>query len=65
MTPSPSAFGHRDRRARAIDPAPAGPIMPVATCDLPYAGTQSNATERLREGLNDNVSNMYTMQCNV
>jgi hypothetical protein len=39
--------------------------MPVATCDLPCAGTQSNATERLREGLSDNESNMYTMQCDV
>jgi hypothetical protein len=65
MIPSPSAFDHRDRRARTIDPAPAGRIVPMATCDLPCAGTQSNAAERLREGLSENVSNMYTMQCKM
>jgi len=44
-------------------PAPADHIMPVAMCDLPCAGTQSNATERLREGLSGNESNMNTVQC--
>jgi hypothetical protein len=65
MTPSPSAFGHRDRRARAIDKAPAGRIMPITTCFLPCAGTQSNAAERLREGQSENVRNIYTMQRNM
>jgi len=46
-------------------PGTGGRIMPVAMCDLLCAGTQSNATERLREGLSDNESNMYTMQGDV
>ena len=50
MLPSPSAFGR---------------ILPIATCAQPCAGTQSNATERLREGPNHNVRNMYTRHCNA
>jgi len=60
MTPSLSAVGNPDRPAPAIDPAPASRIMPIATCVLPCAGTQSNAAERPREGLSQNVCNMHT-----
>jgi len=39
--------------------------MPVATCALPCAGTQSNAAERLCEGRSHNMRNMYTPQSNM
>ena len=65
MTPSLSALGNPVDVPGAIHPKYADRILPLATCALPYAGTQSNAAERLREGSSHNVLNMYTLRCNV